>query len=224
MLQLLIDDERQARESTNSNRECFEFVLNTRPIDLLADICLTDSPPGASVCILNWMRRFLSCLKRPRLDHKSILQPVKKLIGYCSSSAGCASPYEQEEIVFLLTVAGVIRKEPLLVHLFLPTHEHTLPIATLNPSLGMKTPAKNTLFENAKIDSNLRRISLVRNESCDADNDAKQLNDDVISQVTISCECKDTDFFILFDSIVRYFDSAVSLFCRLAVEKHSINV
>lgn len=56
---------------------CLEFVLNNRPFDLLTDIGLADSPPGASVCIMNWMRRFLTCLEQPKLDHKSILQPVQ---------------------------------------------------------------------------------------------------------------------------------------------------
>lgn len=63
--------------SSTSKRECFDFVIINRPLDLLTDICLTDSPVGASVCVLNWMRRFLTCLQHPRLDHKSILQPTQ---------------------------------------------------------------------------------------------------------------------------------------------------
>lgn len=91
MLKLLIDEDNLHRNepipstvldsSSKSNagpsRDCFRFVLTNRPFDLLTDICLTDSPPGASVCILNWMRRFLTCLEQPRLDHKSILQPIQ---------------------------------------------------------------------------------------------------------------------------------------------------
>lgn len=97
MLKLLIDEDNSHRnesisstvldnDSSKSNavkssaapsRDCFQFVLMNRPFDLLTDICLTDSPPGASVCILNWMRRFLTCLEQPRLDHKSILQPIQ---------------------------------------------------------------------------------------------------------------------------------------------------
>lgn len=97
MLKLLIDEDNSHRNESisstvpnnNSSKssaveslahpsgECFQFVLINRPFDLLTDICLTDSPPGASVCILNWMRRFLTCLEQPRLDHKSILQPIQ---------------------------------------------------------------------------------------------------------------------------------------------------
>lgn len=64
-------------KALSTSNECFEFVLTNRPFDLLTDICLTDSPVGASVCVLNWMRRFLTCLQQPRLDHKSILQPTQ---------------------------------------------------------------------------------------------------------------------------------------------------
>ena len=68
--------------TTPATAECFDFVLTNRPLDLLTDICLTDSPVGASVCVLNWMRRFLTCLQQPRLDHKSILQPTQVFIRF----------------------------------------------------------------------------------------------------------------------------------------------
>lgn len=244
MLKLLIAEEREQIDvqdvapaalapATRSTvkRECFDFVLNNRPFDLLTDICLTDSPPGASVCILIWMRRFLSCNANPRLDHKSIIQPVQKLITYCSSAAGCASPYEQEEIVYLLTVAGVIRKEPLLLHLFLPAHEHSLAVTALNPSLGMKTPVKNTLFEHAKLEASIRRVSLVHDENKDSDIDAQTAMSEQTSSVTDAvdgcssssisscnysrCDCQECDSLVLFDTIVRYFESAVSIVCPM---------
>lgn len=239
MLKLLIDEEREQNDAQDfaalmppptksiATRECFDFVLNNRPFDLLTDICLTDSPPGASVCILTWMRRFLSCMANPRLDHKSIIQPIQKLITYCSNAAGCASPYEQDEIVYLLTVAGVIRKEPLLLHLFLPAHEHSLAVTSLNPSLGMKTPVKNTLFEHAQLEASIRRVSLVHDETKDSEKAAQAAqsqqtkaaigtvdasNSSSISNSNIGrCDCQECDSLVLFDTIVRYFESAVSI-------------
>lgn len=143
-------------------------------------------------------------------------------MAYCSSSAGRASPYEQEEIVFLLNVAGVIRKEPLLLHLFLPAHEHSWAVATLNPSLGMKAPVKNTLFENAKVSSNVRRVSLLQdNEAAAIDRPEEDESTSKIVQESIkmpneyghiSCDCTENDSFVLLDTILRYFDSAVSGF------------
>lgn len=139
----------------------------------------------------------------------------QKLIAYCSSAAGKASPYEEEEIVFLLSVAGVIRKEPMLLHLFLPSHEHSWTVALLNPSLGMKVPVKNTLFETAKIDPHIKRISLVQDlnpsgsQSADKSTELSAIKS--ISEYNCAnCDCSENETFILFDAILRYFDSAVS--------------
>lgn len=124
-------------------------------------------------------------------------------------------------------MAGVIRKEPLLMHLFLPQHEHSYAVASLNPSLGMKTPVKNPLFDNAKIDSRIRRISLLEDTSSDSasadgtaiengDTDAQSTHSTRVSERStidysnINCDCNENDTFILFDTILRYFDSAVS--------------
>lgn len=98
MLKLLIDEDREQCQIIAANEQnpidtnkvrlngpCLEFVLANRPFDLLTDIGLADSPPGASVCIINWMRRFLTCLERPKLSHKSILQPVQ--VGFSMKSA-----------------------------------------------------------------------------------------------------------------------------------------
>lgn len=138
------------------------------------------------------------------------------MIAYCSSAAGRASPYEQEEIVFLLNVAGVIRREPLLLHLFLPAHEHSWAVATLNPSLGMKAPVKNTLFENAKL--SVKPVSLLQDKDTTTSNgddkEAEAIAQDVSKTgpeySNIGCDCTENDSFVLLDTILRYFDSAVS--------------
>lgn len=136
------------------------------------------------------------------------------MIVYCSNTAGRASPYEEEEIVFLLTVAGVIRKEPLLLHLFLPSHEHTWAVASLNPSLGMKAPIKNTLFD-AKLNPIVRKVSLIQ----DSVTNLSTTNDETLNQDSCKslnefsnagCDCTENESFVLFDTILRYFDSAVS--------------
>lgn len=136
------------------------------------------------------------------------------MIAYCSSAAGRASPYEEEEIVFLLSVAGVIRKEPMLLHLFLPSHEHSWAVASLNPSLGMKMPVKNTLFETAKIDPNIKRVSLVQDPNPSGSQiDDKSTESDAMKSISecncANCDCSENESFILFDTILRYFDSAV---------------
>lgn len=140
-------------------------------------------------------------------------------MAYCSSAAGRASPYEQEEIVFLLNVAGVIRKEPLLLHLFLPAHEHSWATTSFNPSLGMKAPVKNTLFENAQIGSNVRRVSLLQDNEAIVTDPSKPDEGTTSKHETtkpapeygnVRCDCTENDSFVLLDTILRYFDSAVS--------------
>lgn len=132
MLQLLIREEQPPSPSKTATtaplappqpQPCLEFLLTTRPLDLLIDLGATDAPPGARVCILAWLRRYLSCMRRPHLHHPAVLEPVQRLIALCRG--GRASPYETEEILFAACVAGLVRKEPFLVHLFLPAHQHS---------------------------------------------------------------------------------------------------
>lgn len=136
------------------------------------------------------------------------------MIAYCSSAAGRASPYEEEEIVYLLNVAGVIRKDPLLLHLFLPAHEHSWAVASLNPSLGMKAPVKNTLFENAKLETKLQKVSLLQDKetASNGDEQANKMHEPmkmIPDYGNISCDCTEIDSFVLLDTILRYIDSAV---------------
>lgn len=72
-----VSHSRTIANTTKLSSECFNFILTNRPLDLLTDIYFTDSPPGSSVCVLNWIRRFLSCLQNPHLDHASIFQPIQ---------------------------------------------------------------------------------------------------------------------------------------------------
>lgn len=143
----------------------------------------------------------------------------QKLIAYCSSAAGRASPYEQEEVVFLLNVAGVIRKEPLLLHLFLPAHEHSWAVASLNPSLGCKAPVKNPLFDHAKLEPKVRQVSLLQDSAstttnCD-ETDKSSVHEPTkaatLDYTGISCDCSENDSFVLLDTVLRYIDSAVSM-------------
>lgn len=121
MLNILIEEDRKKYETTNASTnqsqhnkspqlpstcngsgtthststECFDFVLTNRPLDLLTEICLTDAPAGASAAVLNWMRRFLTCLHQPRLDHKSILQPTQVHSGLFNHTNDSANKHFQ---------------------------------------------------------------------------------------------------------------------------------
>ncbi|KFB43511.1 AGAP003125-PA-like protein [Anopheles sinensis] len=217
----------KATDMPPSKAECMEFVLNNRPLDVLVEFAVNDTPPGARFIILNWIRRFLSCLKCPPLGHASIFQPVQRLVELCNGTL--ASPYEREEILFLETVAGLVRKDSILVNLFLKSHHHSAQMLSNWKGLGVaKAPVNNPLFTSTKIDYDSRRISLVTEDSGGTVGSSKEggvdeqravPDNDVERQGKIECcDCDDEDHFILFDAIVSYLDSADSTIVVRACE------
>lgn len=205
--------------------ECMEFVLNNRPLDILVELATGDTPPGARLVILNWIRRLLSCMKDPPLSHASLFQPVQKLVELCNGTI--ASPYEREEILFLETVAGLVRKDPIMANLFLKSHHHSAQMLASWKGLSVtKTPVNNPLFESAKIEYDSRRISLVKDEKS-GENNGDELGASsavVIPNLTeervakAKCDCDDEEHFVLFDAIVSYLDSADSTIIVRACE------
>lgn len=195
--------------------ECMEFVLNNRPLDVLIEFAVNDTPPGARYIVLNWIRRFLSCLKHPPLGHASIFQPVQRLVELCNGTI--ASPYEREEILFLETVAGLVRKDSVLVNLFLKSHHHSAQMLGNWKGLGVnKAPVNNPLFLSTKLAYDSRRISLVAEDQSvrdepQTDGELQSLSDASEKAKIETCDCDDEDQLILFDAIVSYLDSAVSV-------------
>uniref|UniRef100_A0A182N6Q9 FERM domain-containing protein n=1 Tax=Anopheles dirus TaxID=7168 RepID=A0A182N6Q9_9DIPT len=207
--------------------ECMEFVLSNRPLDVLIEFAVNDTPPGARNIVLNWVRRFLSCLKCPPLGHASIFQPVQRLVEICSGTY--ASPYEREEILFLETVAGLVRKDSILVNLFLKSHHHSAQMLANWKGLGVnKAPVNNPLFVSTKIEYDSRRISLVTEDSGGgggASEEAVSCSErkascagSGASEDPECCDCDEEDHFILFDAIVSYLDSADSTIVVRACE------
>ncbi|KAJ6619977.1 FHF complex subunit HOOK interacting protein 2A [Pseudolycoriella hygida] len=211
----IISTEQNEKEEHES--DCMKFVLTRRPLDLLIEFAVTETPPGATGCILNWIRRFLK-LPKPHLDDDSICQPIIKLIQLCDGSK--ASPYEHEEILFLSTVAGLVRQNPNLINLFIPAHRCDY-LTTANRRSNT-VPVKNPLFDNCKIEANVRRISIVVDNEVDAEEccsktiestdprpecDSKNLE---ISEENLrqTCDCDDEDRFHLLDTITTYLQSA----------------
>lgn len=141
---------------------------------------------------------------------------------------GVASPYENEEILYLSTVSGLIRKEPFLINLFLPSHQHS---AFVNARLGsdisrlQKFPIDNPLFDD--IDNTMRKISIVPDVSGTpihteppetelemiAGSSSSILNAPAENTPNDVFDC-DCDFMedrlALLDTILGYFDSPVS--------------
>ena len=218
MLKILIDEQEVGNNSIEPvEPECLNFLLSHRPLDLLVDLAINDSPPGVKNCILNWLRRLLSCLKSPPVNNSSLFQPIQKMVELCNGSI--ASPYEMEEILFLETVAGLVRQDAILINLFLKSHHHSAQmLASLQGTSTSKTPINNPLFtETGKIEDSLRRISIVPGETQQNDKTPEELleNNDILE---VTCDCDDEECFILFDAIVSYLESADSTIIVRACE------
>lgn len=109
----------------------------------------------------------------------------------------------------------MIRKDLLLLHLFLSAHEHSWAVALLNPSLGMKVSVNNTSFENAKLETKLQKPSLLQEKetASNGDEKANKIHEPIKTipeYGNISCDCTENDLFVLLDTILRYINSAVS--------------
>lgn len=155
------------------------------------------------------------------------------------------SPYETEEILFLATVAGLIRKESFLIHLFLPHHQHSAFVINKirsGRSELAKCPTKNPLFDCNKVEASIRRIAIVHDTV--EDHSAQQTLENMIgsnapSEIGLeeeqsvshmandkskdwvfACDCDKDDRLRLLDSILGYFNSPVSIYLLL---QHMLN-
>lgn len=227
MLQILIKEENEIKELNNQKSdspaekqppqktaECLEFLLESKPLDLLVDLAMNEKPVGCRRWVLKWIKRYLTCLENPMLAHGSIFKPILKLMTVCKGAL--ASPYEMDEILFLEAVAGLIGKTPELIKLFIPSHQHC--DSTTKGIFNTKPPKHNTLFECNKLEPNIRRVSLMVDEENEEDVQAKiaesaeeiRAKKFVLSprKVPENCNCDDGDRFVLLDAIMGYIESA----------------
>lgn len=250
MLQILIKEEltelEKIKRMPNSTRlnygECMGFLLNNNLLDILIELGISDTPPGARLNVLHWIRRFLSCLQYPPIDHINIFQSIHKLVKICNGKV--PSPYESEEILFLLSVAGLVRKNSNLIHLFLPYHQHSAFVAKYIVKPGnrfSKTPNKNPLFDCDKIESNIRRISILHEDEENGEQKNKEEGDrNTIKEVVVTaipingdgdgdtendcdnfnyvCDCDEGERLYLLDALISYFESPDSIVIVRACE------
>lgn len=238
MLQILIKEENDIKESNirnkdslelNKTAECLEFVLESKPLDLLVDLAINEKPVGCRLWVLKWIKRYLTCLENPMISHGSVFKPIIKLMTVCKGAQ--ASPYEMDEILFLIAVAGLIGKNPELIKLFIPSHQHC--DSTTKGIFNTKLPKHNTLFESNKLEPNIRRVSLMTNDDDEEvervkkeiKSDEDNANSTAFKKLSLSpkrvskfCNCEDGDRFNLFDSVMSYMESADSTIVVRACE------
>lgn len=113
-------------------------------------------------------------------------------------------------------MAGLIRKEPHIVDLFLASHQHHVAAALKGANLN-KIPTKNPLFDCHKIEASIRKISLVveasnENDSLSVANCSSEVqNRQVDDGEGVKCDCEDGERLILLTTLLTYFGSPVGL-------------
>lgn len=155
---------------------------------------------------------------------------LQRLINLCHGDK--VSPYETEEILFLSTVAGLIRKEPFLIHLFLPHHQHSAFVINKirsGKSALAKCPTKNPLFDCNKVEASIRRIAIVHDTVDHSEQQTSEIGKNTPNESSIAeeqcvshkandngkdwvfaCDCDKDERLGLLDSILGYFCSPVS--------------
>jgi len=233
MLKILIDEENEVKEFNSRHKdspevkkssECLEFLLESKPLDLLVDLAINEKPVGCRRWVLKWIKRYLTCLENPMIAHGSVFKPIIKLMTVCKGAL--ASPYEMDEILFLEAVAGLIGKNPEVIRLFIPSHQYC--DSTTKGIFNTKTPKHNTLFESNKLEPNIRRVSLMLND--DDEQDIKKNTDEANEnagfkkftsspkRIPKDCKCDDGDRFNLLDAVMSYIESADSTIVVRACE------
>ncbi|CAG9810988.1 unnamed protein product [Chironomus riparius] len=216
MLQILIQEETQNKDSAKSNKsaECLEFLLESKPLDLLVDLAINEKPIGCRRWVLKWIKRYLTCLENPMIAHGSVFKPIIKLMTVCKGAL--ASPYEMDEILFLEAVAGLIGKNPDVIKLFIPSHQHS--DSTTKGLFSTKPPKHNTLFESNKLEPNIRRVSLMINDETEESSCNEKSASPKNHSFPKDCNCDDGDRFNLLDAVMSYIESADSTIVVRACE------
>lgn len=200
MLQLIVEEEAEQQGGTLG--PCLESVVqrDILLLDSLTAICGADRPPGARALSLTTVTSLLRRMRQPFLNNVRVYRPLQRMLVQCSESR--ASPTEKEEVELLLTVCGIVRKEPGLANIFTTPYiedKTTLlaipgDVQSLIPVKKYHTPKMNPLFE---VEVLKECVSLIA-------------SDDVQSEGSLSSCNKydDHDRFLLVDLLLCYMSSA----------------
>ncbi|XP_055334542.1 FHF complex subunit HOOK interacting protein 2A-like [Paramacrobiotus metropolitanus] len=97
---------------------CFEVALRYKIFDWLVALAKSDKPAGIKSYVLFFLTNLLKSPNIITLLPKSfIYKPLSRLVQCCGNSH--CSPWDREELQFLLGVVDVLQRDPCLANLFL---------------------------------------------------------------------------------------------------------
>ncbi|CAH0678067.1 unnamed protein product [Spodoptera exigua] len=214
MLQLIVDEEKEQQGGTVG--PCMEAIVQ-RSICLLDALCAlaaAERPPGARALALTTGTALLRRTRQPCVNSAHVYRPLQRMLIQCNENP--ASPTEKEEVELLLTLCGLVRKEPGLANIFTtPFVEDKSTLLSIPEDIQklipirskIQTPKKNPLFEVELPPNPLRNVSIIRtgkedNATCSSSADD---NASCRSQKTVY---DDNDKFLLIDLLLSYLNSA----------------
>ncbi|XP_038207521.1 protein FAM160B1-like [Zerene cesonia] len=211
MFQLIVDEEKEQQGGTVG--PCLEAVVQRSigVLDALAVLAVADRPPGARAMALTLATTMLRRTQRPCINSAHVYRPLQRMLVQCNESP--ASPTEKEEVELLLTLCGLVRKEPGLANIFTtPFVEDKASLLSIPEDIQrliplkrkLSTPKKNPLFD-VDMTPPLRSVAIVRKEDTTPNSSVVDDNGSLKSQKTVY---DDNDKFLLIDLLLSYLNSA----------------
>lgn len=116
MIQLLLEEEREAEAQQEGTAPCIEFFLQTRILERLCNLASINKPVGMFQWIINAIARIIQHMKSPLLAHSSMHKPLVRLL---SIKPNKLSFEEKIEILKLINaLAHKLKEAPIFVKLF----------------------------------------------------------------------------------------------------------
>ncbi|CAK1594099.1 unnamed protein product [Parnassius mnemosyne] len=219
MLQLIVEEEKEQQGGTVG--PCLEAIVQRSVclLDALTALAAADRPPGARSLALTTGTALLRRTRQPCVNSAHVYRPLQRMLIQCNENP--ASPTEKEEVELLLTLCGLVRKEPGLANIFTtPFVEEKSSLLSIPEDIQrliplkskVQTPKKNPLFEVEMAPNPMRNISLVRTNSKE-DNGAITTSNSSVADDNVSCKSQktvyeDNDKFLLIDLLLSYLNSA----------------
>ncbi|XP_059051964.1 FHF complex subunit HOOK interacting protein 2A-like [Achroia grisella] len=214
MLQLIVDEEKEQHGGTVG--PCLEAIVQRSVcvLDALTALAAADRPPGARALALTTGTALLRRTRQPCVNSAHVYRPLQRMLIQCNENP--ASPTEKEEVELLLTLCGLVRKEPGLANIFTtPFVEDRASLLSIPEDIQklipiktkVQTPKKNPLFEVELPANPFKNVSIVRTNGSDCNTTHSSLADDASykSQKTVY---EDNDKFLLIDLLLSYLNSA----------------
>ncbi|CAH1636166.1 unnamed protein product [Spodoptera littoralis] len=215
MLQLIVDEEKEQQGGTVG--PCMEAIVQRSVclLDALCALAAAERPPGARALALTTGTALLRRTRQPCVNSAHVYRPLQRMLIQCNENP--ASPTEKEEVELLLTLCGLVRKEPGLANIFTtPFVEDKSTLLSIPEDIQklipirskIQTPKKNPLFEVELPPNPLRNVSIIRTGKDDCNATSSSSADDNASCKSQKTVYDDNDKFLLIDLLLSYLNSA----------------